>query len=218
VTEGATISRERAIARAQLWLEGLSPLTREAKALRSLGLLCCKRLRSGRGLRGRGGSALVRLPTAAVFVTLGRERTLALCRSISLASVRARLMDAKKQESWSEMFGGVALSYARVGDPSTTAGLLRASAQLGLKHPWLVEAERFLLDQQTPEGCFGLFARELALVGSDGAPWMAHLNLSVEILWALAEVAALHAGHEHGNDDGAADEAGLPTPYAAPLV
>lgn len=59
--------------------------------------------------------------------------------------------------------------------------------------PWLAEAERYLLDQQTPEGCFGLFARELALVGRGDTPWVAHLNLSVEILWALAEVTALHA-------------------------
>jgi hypothetical protein len=187
------LSRENAGERAKLWLEGLSPLTRETKALRSLGLLCCKRLRSGDGLSGKGGSALLRLPSIAIFVTMGRERTHALCRSISLASIRARRMKAKKQGFWSEIFGSVALSYARMGDPATTAALLRASARLGLKHVWLLEAKRFLLDQQTPEGCFGLFARELALIESDHTPWMAHLSLSVEILWALAEVKALHA-------------------------
>jgi hypothetical protein len=199
LTTVSAISRKEAIGRAMLWLEGLAPFTREGKALRSLGLLFCKRLRSRGGLRGRSGSALLRLPTVRVFVTLGREKTLELCRSISLASIPARRLEAKKQETWSEVFGAVALSYARVGDPSTTAGLLRASAQLGLKHVWLVEAERFLLDQQTPEGCFGLFARELALVGSQDAPWMAHLNLSVEVLWALAEVTALRTIHEQGN-------------------
>lgn len=188
-----TMLRDTAIARAQIWLEGLSAATREAKALRSLGLLCCKRLRSGLGLRGRGGSGPMQLPSLAVFVTMDRQKTQALCRSISLASLRARRMGAKKQETWGEMFGSVALSYARAGDPSTAAVLLRASAQLALKDPWLDEAARYLLDQQTPEGCFGLFARELALVESNDTPWMAHLNLSVEILWALAEVMALHA-------------------------
>ena len=153
VTKVSTFSRERAIARAKFWIEAHSPSTREAKALRSFGVFCCKRLQSGLGFRGRGRSARVQLPTLAVFVNLGRERTLALCRSISLTSVRARRMGPKKQELWSETFGSVALSYARVGDPSTTAGLLRASAQLGLTHRWLVEAEHFLLDQQTPEGC-----------------------------------------------------------------
>jgi hypothetical protein len=102
-------------------------------------------------------------------------------------------LEVEKRQNWNEVFGSVALSYARAGDPSTTAVLLRTSAQLGLKHPWLVEAERFLLDQQAPEGCFGLFARELALVGGEGVPWMAHLNLSVEVLWALAEVMGLNA-------------------------
>jgi len=193
--------RELAIQRAQQWLEGISPLTREAKALRSLGLLCCSRILSGRGLRGRGGSARFRLPTTRDFVTGERAKTLAVCRSISLASARARSMDPKRQAVWSETFGGVALSYARAGDPSTTAALLRASAQLGLEHPWLMEAERFLLAQQTPEGCFGLFARELQMVRSEEPPWMPYLNFSVEVLWALAEVTALHAGHEQGNGD-----------------
>jgi hypothetical protein len=193
MTAVSTTPRGTTIALAQVWLEGLAPATREAKALRSLGLLCCKRLRSGLGLRGRGGSGPMQLPSLAVFVTMDRQNTHALCRSISLASFRARRMAAKKQETWAEMFGSVALSYARAGDPSTTAVLLRASAQLALKHPWLDEAERYLLDQQTPEGCFGLFARELPLVKSDDTPWRAHLDLSVEILWALAEVTALHA-------------------------
>jgi hypothetical protein len=139
----------------------------------------------------------------AVFVTMGREKTLTFCHSISNASVHARRMEEKKRDFWSEMFGSVALSYARVGDPATTAALLRASAQLGLTHPWLTEAECFLLDQQTPEGCFGIFARELALVGSDHAPWMPHLSLSVEVLWALAEVTALHASYLTSKRNGA---------------
>ena len=193
------ISREIAIERAKLWLQELLPTTREAKALRKLGILCCQRLKSGIGLRDTSGSMEFRLPTMAVFVNMGRAKTLTLCRSISLASVRARRVESKNRDAWGEMFGGVALSYARVCDPSTTACLLRASAQLELTHQWLVEVERFLLDQQTPEGSFGLFARELALVGGEGARWMANLNFSVEVLWALAEVMALHVAHEQGN-------------------
>jgi hypothetical protein len=190
----STLSREEAASRARCWLQGLSPATNEAKALRRLGLLCCERIRSGIEVCGRGSATPVRLPRPAVFVTMGRARAVALCRSISLASRRARRLAATKRESWSELFGSVALSYARVGDASTTAALLRVSAQLGLTHPWLGDAERFLLDQQTPEGSFGLFARELALLGTGGPPWSAHLDLSVEVLWALAEVAALRQG------------------------
>jgi len=127
---------------------------------------------------------------------MGRERTIGLCRSISLASSDVRRVGARRREAWSEIFGSVALSYAREGDPSTTAALLRASAQLGLTHPWLDQAECFLLDQQTPEGRFGLFAREVSQCGGGGEAWSAYLSLSVEILWALAEVAALRAAPE----------------------
>jgi hypothetical protein len=191
--------REQAIRRAARWLEGLSPSTRESRALRRLGLLCCKRLLSGHGLRGKGGSARLLLPTTKSFVTGGRTKTLEVCRSISLASSRARRMDSNRRTAWAETFGSVALSYARAGDPSTTAALLRASAQLGLEHQWLLEAERFLLDQQTPEGSFGLFARELQMVRSEGPLWMPHLSLTVEVLWALAEVTALQADNELGS-------------------
>lgn len=200
-------ARDSAIERAKHWLESLSPATREAKALRRLGLLCCKRLGLGLGLTGqRGGSRRLRLPAMGVFVAMNRQRMHALCRSISLASVRARQAAVARPEAWSEMFGGVALSYARLGDPSTTAVLLRASAHLGLKHPWLQQAESYLFDQQAPEGCFGLFSRELALVASGNAPWRPHLNLTVEVLWALAEVTALKAADELDNSQAHSSE------------
>lgn len=202
MTAETFIDRELAIERARLWLQGLLPTTREVKAMRNLGILCCKRLQSGVGLRETSGSMELRLPTLSVFVTMGREKTLTLCGSIALASVRARRMQPKTRDTWSQMFGGVALSYARTGDPSTAACLLRASAQLGLKHQWLVEVERFLLEQQTPEGCFGLFARELALVGAAGDPWRPNLNFTVEVLWALAEVMSLQVETGDGDRNG----------------
>jgi hypothetical protein len=120
---------------------------------------------------------------------MDRVRIGTLCRSVSLTASGARQLSAQQRTKWSEAFGGVALSFARTGDPSTTAGLLRTAAQLKLAHPWLDEAERFLLDQQTPEGSFGLFAREVAILGGHDA-MVAHLSLTVEILWALAEVSA----------------------------
>jgi hypothetical protein len=196
MTADAFIPREIAIERAKIWLQGLVPTTPEVKALRKLGILCCRRLLSGVGLPETGGSRKLRLPSARVFVTMDRAKILTLCRSILVASVRTRRREVKNRELWSELFGGVALSCARAGDASTTACLLRASAQLELRHQWLVEAERFLLDQQTPEGCFGLFTRELALVRGDGEYWMANLNFTVEVLWALAEVMALNAARE----------------------
>jgi len=196
VIDEMSISRKRAVERTKLWLQNLSPTTREAKALRRLGILCCKRIQSGLGLQETSGSLPFRLPTIAAFVNMDRTKTLMLCRSISLASVQSRRLALKKRAAWAEMFGGVALSYARIGDPSTTACLLRASAQLQLRHQWLIAAERFLLDQQTPEGCFGLFSRELALIGGGGEPWMANLNFTVEVLWGLAEVMALDRAYE----------------------
>ena len=190
VTSEPGIARATATARAEEWLQKLLPRTSEAKALRSLGLLCCERIRAGIALCGKGSRAPVRLPGIAAFIAMERAETLAVCRSIAMAS-RASRRGAMGCEGWKEVFGSVALSYARTGDSSTTAALLRAAAQLGLGHPWLAEAERFLLNQQNPTGSFGLFARELALLGNEGSPDAIYLSLSVEILWALAEVAAL---------------------------
>jgi hypothetical protein len=188
--------REIAIESARLWLEHVPSQSPEAKALRKLGLLCCRRLKSGVGLREIGGSNALRLPRPALLVKMDRGEIMTLCRSISLASLHTRRREVKDRQALGEIFGGLALSYARVGDPSTAACLLRASAQLELNHEWLDEVERFLLDQQSPEGCFGLFTRELALVNDEGTRWMANLNFSVEVLWALAELMALRRGHE----------------------
>jgi hypothetical protein len=88
------------------------------------------------------------------------------------------------------MLGGIALSYARDGDLVVVAALLRVSAHVELQGPWLTEALGHLLDQQHSDGSFGLLAPELALSGDPGGqPRVAH-RLTVEVLWALAEVAA----------------------------
>jgi hypothetical protein len=164
-----TKARLAAVARARPWLESLDPVMPDASSLRGLGLMCCANLAAGTGLYSKTGPSRVRLPPPARFVAMERTKLVALCNAISRSFDRERPLTGQREGFWSEMFGAVAQSYARVGDISTTAALLRSAAQLGLSHIWLAQCEGFLLDQQAPEGNFGLITRELALVRAQSA-------------------------------------------------
>lgn len=195
-------ARLEAATRAWRWLGAVSPTTPAEEALRSLGLLCCDAMAAATGLCGRAGPVAARLPAPARFVGMQREEMLAFCGAVARSTDRRRPISGKRHQWWSELFGGVAQSYLRLGDIQVAAALSRTAAQLGLAHPWLRDCEALLLDQQAPEGYFGLIARELMLVQAGPAPWRAHLDLTVEILWALAEAGALENGEQRSCDVG----------------
>ena len=181
------LNRIKAGRRAQHWLEQAIVATDEMQALRDLGLLLCDRIRSGCGGPRVSGFGAVRLPNTATFVGLNRSETLELAQIISLSPQFAWRLSTVSKGHWAQVFGGVALSYARLGDLATVAALVRAGAYLGLRGHWLDEAEMYILDQQRPDGSFGLLASELALLQADLVAPYAVLRLTVEVLWALGE-------------------------------
>jgi hypothetical protein len=180
------VAANEATLRAREWLVRASVPTEEAASLRQLGILLCERIENGAGGPVDGGADPVQLPALGTLVHMSRNDVLALCGRISVCPQDTSFREKAHQRHWSQAFGGLALSYARVGDLSVVAALVRAAARLRLVHPWLVEAETYLLDQQQPDGSFGLFASELALFQDARAGPIA-LRLTVEVLWALAE-------------------------------
>lgn len=180
-------SRRKASIQARRWLEQVIVLTGELGALRKLGLSLCEQICTDSGRATTTGSKSVRLPKPATFIGMSRSKILALARAISLSNPKAWRMEDVDRRLWAQVFGGIALSYARVGDLSAVAVLVRAAAHLGLSDPWLTEAETYMLDQQRPDGCFGLIMPELALLQNDILVSDLLLRLTVEVLWALAE-------------------------------
>jgi hypothetical protein len=118
---------------------------------------------------------------------MGRDELLTLTGQITLRSQPVREQSVGPSGGWAKMFGGVALSYARIGDLVLVAALVRAAGQLGLSDPWLQEATWYLLEQQRPDGGFGLFAAELAVGDQSVEESDLTLKATVEVLWALAE-------------------------------
>jgi hypothetical protein len=51
-------------------------------------------------------------------------------------------------------------------------------------------AAEYLLDQQQPDGSFGLISEELISVETEEKRQEAVLRITVEVLWALAEINA----------------------------
>lgn len=173
--------------RARRWLEQAATPTPGVAALRELGLTLCRRIRGGRGGPFVSDATALRLPALADFVKMGRGERLALAQRLSLSDASTWRAGKEQRHLWAKVFGGAALSYAREGDLLVVASLVRAAARLELRGPWLTEAMAYVLDQQHPDGYFGLLAPELALLGGEDDGQEARLRLTVEALWAMSE-------------------------------
>ena len=130
------------------------------------------------------------MPPAWTLVEKERQEIVALAQAVTLSDPSAYRRQLRDRDGWARMLGGIALSHARDGDLVAVAALLRMAAGLDLDGPWLQAALRYLLDQQQPDGSFGLLAPELALSEEPSCQLEVTLRLTVEVLWALAELAA----------------------------
>jgi hypothetical protein len=122
-----------------------------------------------------------------------RRRLLSLAQSIALSDEWIGPDGSWDRESWARVLGATALSYARTGDSSLVAALVRAAARMRLRGDWLAAAQTYVLDQQQPDGSFGLVLPELAVMRHTDARARVALRLTAENLWALAEVAGQKA-------------------------
>jgi hypothetical protein len=106
-----------------------------------------------------------------------------------------------ERRCWAELFGTLAVSYARSADVAAVAAIVRAAAHLSLTDAWLDEAQAWLLDQQAAGGYFGLVSRELAHLRADdneGCDEDVCLRLTVEVLWAICEIVAARSQRASG--------------------
>jgi hypothetical protein len=181
----ARMNRSALAARA--WLCQVGTNDSEMKALRELGTLFCNCILNRSNLP-RGEWPQRRLPSPSVMVRMKRSNLLSLAKAIALSG---QAIKAELRPRWATVFGGLAISYARVGDVVVVAALVRAAAQLNLRCCWLREAQLYLLDQQQPSGCFGLISAELSMSSNEESVPGAYLRLTVEVLWSLATVGEL---------------------------
>jgi hypothetical protein len=178
-----------AASRARRWLIAAAPKSKQARALRMLGLSLCDSICLSKDApQFAVAYQTFSLPSLPDWVALPRSDLLSLAQAATLGDGRARLpADA---EICAQFFGGLALSYARVGDVSVVACLLRMAAHLSLHSAELTTARRFLLDQQHPDGYFGLLAPEFSISAKRARHQDVVLRLTVEVLWAACELSA----------------------------
>lgn len=184
-------SRIRAARAARRWLSRKIPRRLRGSALQRLGILLCERLLTSCG-PPFAKRKLPLIPQPASIVEMQRGDLLALCRKIGIASPRSVCFDPGIRSSLRAYLGGLALSYAAKGDALLAAAISRAATHLGLKHGWLNHAEKYLLDQQGPDGGFGLVAPEVGILADESDPHELRLILTVEILWTLVARASLY--------------------------
>lgn len=182
-----SVNRKKACVRSQHWIEGSTVSNGETMALQQLGLFLCDRIKCGGIIPRVSEGVIFQLPALKDFVCMNRCDILEMVNRACLVGKNDYQINRSDKYMWGRIFGGMALSFARVGDPSVVAALLRSAAHLDLNDPWIDESEIFILDQQQPDGSFGLMAPELALQQDDLSAYECRLRLTVEILWAFVE-------------------------------
>ncbi len=130
------------------------------------------------------------LPAPIKIISMSRRQLLGVSQEASLSRTSSLRIASGELECWSLILGGLALSYARTGDVSAVAALVRMAAHLRLDGAWLREAQCYLLSQQHSNGSFGLIGPELASIRRHHPPVGPALRLTVEVLWAFSEVIA----------------------------
>ncbi|MDA2330937.1 hypothetical protein [Bacillus cereus] len=179
---------EEIVNNAEHWIKSIK-ITEELVALRELGLLLCNNIHEKRSLLTIKKSEKINdiLTSPVNLMNFNREEILNFTKKISISDTEYWNIKKEEKKIWTQFLGGIALSYAREGDLSVVAAIIKASAHLNLKGEWISDATNFLLEQQQPDGYFGLFARELA-ISHEEQKLNILLPLTVEILWALAEL------------------------------
>lgn len=175
---------------ARRWMASGLPEQMQTSPLLRLGITLCERLDHAR-LPPVGSSLPPVTPDPSSLVEMRRADLIVFCRDLAIAPPASIHIPSGTMRRFRSCFGALALSYAAESDVLVVAVLLRASARAGMRHPWLDEAEMYLLDQQEPDGSFGRVAPESGLPGADADPEEIRLLLTVEILWALAERVSL---------------------------
>jgi len=173
------------------WLDTYVPQDESSRAMRNLGLLLAKRIEE------RKPAPLVQCeensfrPVLFDLLFGKRQELMSLLQGITLYSALGREVDPAQEAELQELLTGLAISYAREGDVSMVATLVRASGQMGFSGPWLDDVVDFLEAQCCPAGAFGLLAIEadqLKLSSEGTLDGSALLRTTVEVLWAFAAV------------------------------
>jgi len=174
------------------WLEAANPQSQESQSMKRLGIWLCEQIASRDGRCISVGNGKVELPLMSQFVALHRSELLNVVTKLTVHSGQREPLTTGDRNEWKRLLGAMAVSHAKSGDVVVVAALLRLAARLDLQGKWLSEAKRYLLTQQHSDGSFGMLAAEMEFVGrTKRVNELATLRLTVEVLWALAELAAL---------------------------
>jgi hypothetical protein len=180
---------ETAAASSQKWLERFRTAAAPNK-MNELGLwLCDAILRRTYNGTYDPTTGFVRPPGLTTLIKKTRRRLITTLQALAFSNPTKTEICQLRREGWAQHLGAIALSFARDGDVTIVAAVVRAAAHLNLFGEWLDDAEQYLFEQQLPDGTFGLLAAELKK-SKIVEPDPVIMRLTVEVLWAFAEVGA----------------------------
>jgi len=177
---------ENSMTAAGQWLKSLdtAEIAPNNQALYTLAVKLCDREFLFHTVVEASGSPKINLSSPGALLSMRRP---ALLRLLLKAVAASKILWPEwPKEEVACLLGGIALSYARERDLIVVAALIRIAGRLSLRVSLLDEACEFLLDQQSDNGSFGLFASESLQVKAASALQLSRLRLTVDAVSALS--------------------------------
>ncbi|MGA5696086.1 hypothetical protein ACPCHU_15895 [Bacillus bombysepticus] len=166
---------------AEKWLKEVLVSNSEDKALREFGLALADQILNSKYDLRIVLDDIRDVPTPISFVFMEREELLNLVRKMSICN----LEKLNNRKDLAKVINALSFSYGNVGDVEVVAVLTRAVVRLNSDVDYISNITHYLLDQQHPEGCFGLLLEDIF---EKEYLTNAVLRLTVEVLWALFEI------------------------------
>jgi hypothetical protein len=96
------------------------------------------------------------------------------------------------EAGYAETLAAIGMSYAQAGDLAAVAALVQVAAHLGLVCAWLSDVVSYMLQLQRRDGSFGIITKKsMVSEHSCAVDLKMRLRLTVDVLWALAELGAV---------------------------
>ncbi|PFW75846.1 hypothetical protein COL23_13525 [Priestia aryabhattai] len=169
------------IKKADEWLKNVSVIKGEEVALKKLGLILTDEIINSTYDFKITLDHYQHIQEPISLVFMERKELLNLVREVALSNIEA----LKNKKKLAKVMNALAVSYANVGDLEVVAVLLRTVARLDLNIDYTSDIIDYLLDQQQPDGYFGLLPEGLI---EKKEAFSAALRLTVEVIWAFYEI------------------------------
>ncbi len=183
-----------AMEKAQEFIIKYQPKSDQEKALIQLGLQASRQIINGEKYTDSYSNLILELPDSFDLITIPRDELLKFAKQAKYSKF-SWVSDVTKY-NFAKTLAGLALSYANEDDLEMVATLYSIVARCEFTHQWLFYLQQYLLNQQEPDGSFGIFVTPHSRDEIKKSTKLVSLSFTILVLTAFSEAPELLILHQ----------------------